>query len=146
MMKEILTISGKQGLYKLLSRGRGSLIVESIDESKKRFPIQGTDKVVSLGDISIFTDEGEMPLQKVFQKIEEKYGKNVVAFDYKKASDSQLLAFFQGIIPNFEGGRVYPSHVKKMLQWYNYLVDCGQNDFSEQTDETKQDEVVESDV
>lgn len=138
MIKEILTISGKQGLFKLLSRGRGSLIVESIDESKKRFPIQGTDKVVSLGDISIFTDEGEMPLQIVFQKIEEKYGRNVVDFDYKKASDSQLLAFFQGIIPNFDSGRVYPSHVKKMLQWYNYLVDCGQNDFSEKTEETSE--------
>lgn len=138
MIKEILTISGKQGLFKLLSRGRGSLIVESIDESKKRFPIQGTDKVVSLGDISIFTDEGEMPLQIVFQKIEDKYGRNVVDFDYKKASDSQLLAFFQGIIPNFDSGRVYPSHVKKMLQWYNYLVDCGQNDFSEKTEETSE--------
>lgn len=143
MIKEILTISGKPGLYKLLSRGRGSLIVEAIDGSKKRLPIQGTDKVVSLGDISIFTDDGEISLQTVFQKIEEKYGKNIVDFEYKKAPDSQLLEFFQGIIPNFDRERVYPSHVKKMLQWYNYLVDCGQNDFSEEADESH-DENVEN--
>ena len=66
MLNEILTISGKPSLYKLLTRGRGALIVENIDETKKRMPIQGTDKVVSLGDISIFTDEKEMPLREVF--------------------------------------------------------------------------------
>ena len=72
MLNEILTVSGKPSLYKLLTRGRGALIVENIDETKKRFPIQGTDKVVSLGDISIFTDETEMPL-RVYREEEALY-------------------------------------------------------------------------
>ena len=131
MLNEILTISGKPGLYKLLTRGRGALIVENIDETKKRFPIQGTDKVVSLGDISIFTDEKEMPLREVFLAIEAKLGKKEIEFDWRKASNAELLDFFAGIVPDFDRDRVYPSHIKKIAGWYDLLVRYGENDFSE---------------
>ena len=131
MLNEILTISGKPSLYKLLTRGRGALIVENIDETKKRMPIQGTDKVVSLGDISIFTDEKEMPLREVFLAIEAKYDKKEISFDWRKASNPELLKFFAGIIPDFDRDRVYPSHIKKIAGWYDLLVKYGENDFSE---------------
>lgn len=131
MLNEILTISGKQGLFKLLTRGRGALIVENIDETKKRFPIQGTDKVVSLGDISIFTDEREMPLREVFQAIEDNLGKKVIEFDWRKASNPELLKFFGDIVPDFDRERVYPSHIKKIAGWYDLLVKYNENDFSE---------------
>ncbi|MBR6369656.1 MAG: DUF5606 domain-containing protein [Bacteroidaceae bacterium] len=131
MLNEILTISGKQGLFKLLTRGRGALIVENIDGSKKRFPIQGTDKVVSLGDISIFTDEKEMPLREVFQAIETRLGKKEIQFDWRKASNAELINFFGDIIPDFDRDRVYPSHIKKIAGWYDLLVKYGENDFSE---------------
>ena len=131
MLNEILTISGKPSLYKLLTRGRGALIVENIDETKKRMPIQGTDKVVSLGDISIFTDEKEMPLREVFLAIEAKYDKKEITFDWRKASNDQLLKFFGEIIPDFDRDRVYPSHIKKIAGWYDLLVKYGENDFSE---------------
>ena len=122
MLNEILTISGKPSLYKLLTSGRGALIVENIDETKKRFPIQGTDKVVSLGDISIFTDEREMPLREVFQAIEDKLGKKEIEFNWR---------FFGEIVPDFDRDRVYPSHIKKIAGWYDLLVKFGENDFSE---------------
>ena len=131
MLNEILTISGKPSLYKLLTRGRGALIVENIDETKTRFPSQGTDKVVSLGDISIFTDEKEMPLREVFLAIEEKLGKKEIEFNWKKASNDELLKFFAGIVPDFDRERVYPSHNKKIAGWYDLLVKYGENDFSE---------------
>ena len=131
MLNEILTISGKPGLYKLLTTGRGALIVENIDETKKRMPIQGTDKVVSLGDISIFTDDKEMPLREVFKAIEAKLGKKEIEFNWKKASNAELLEFFAGIVPDFDRDRVYPSHIKKIAGWYDLLVKNGQNDFSE---------------
>ena len=131
MLNEILTISGKPSLYKLLTRGRGALIVENIDETKKRMPIQGTDKVVSLGDISIFTDEKEMPLREVFLAIEAKYDKKEITFDWRKASNAELLKFFGEIIPDFDRDRVYPSHIKKIAGWYDLLVKYGENDFSE---------------
>ncbi len=131
MLNEILTISGKPSLYKLLTRGRGALIVENIDETKKRFPIMGTDKVVSLGDISIFTEEREMPLREVFAAIEEKLGKQEIAFNWRKASNDELLQFFAEIVPDFDRDRVYPSHIKKIAGWYDLLVKYGENDFSE---------------
>ena len=131
MLNEILTISGKQGLFKLLTQGRGALIVESVDGAKKRFPIQRNDKVVSLGDISIFTDEKEMPLREVFQAIEAKYGKSEISFDWHKASNAELLKFFAGIVPVFDRDRVYPSHIRKIAGWYDLLVKYGENDFTE---------------
>ena len=138
MLNEILTISGKPGLFKLLTSGRGAIIVENIDETKKRMPIQGTDKVVSLGDISIFTDDKEMPLREVFKAIETKLGKKEREFNWKKASNAELLEFFAGIVPDFDRDRVYPSHIKKIAGWYDLLVRNGQNDFSEpkQAEET----------
>ena len=132
MLSEILNISGKPGLYLLLTGGKGSLIVESLDEEKKRLPIHRTDKVVSLGDISIFTDEEEMPLRRVFQLIEEKYGKDqLLDIDIKKAANQELLDFMAGVVEDFDRERVYPSHVKKIISWYNILVQSKQNDFSE---------------
>lgn len=143
MLNEILTFSGKQGLYKLLTRGRGALIVENIDETKKRMPIQGTDKVVSLGDISIFTDEREMPLREVFQAIEDKCGKKEIEFDWRKAQNPQLLEWFGGIVPDFDRDRVYPSHIKKIAGWYDLLVKYGENDFSEPQAPEQQEETKE---
>lgn len=140
MINEILTISGKQGLFKLLTRGRGALIVENIDETKKRMPIQATDKVVGLGDISIFTEEKEMPLRLVFQAIEDKVGKNPVGFDYKKSQDSDLVDFFGTIIPDFDRERVYPSHMRKIFTWYDLLVKYGENDFSKPEEENREEE------
>lgn len=143
MLNEILTISGKPSLYKLLTRGRGALIVENIDETKKRFPIQGTDKVVSLGDISIFTDEKEMPLREVFLAVEAKYGKKEIDFNWKKASNAELVDFFAGIVPDFDRERVYPSHIKKIAGWYDLLVRYGENDFSEPKAEEEPSEKAE---
>ena len=143
MLSEILNISGKPGLYLLLTGGKGALIVESLDAEKKRLPIHRTDKVVSLGDISIFTDEEEMPLRRVFQLIEEKYGKDqVLTVDLKKASNQELLEFMEGVVADFDRERVYPSHVKKIISWYNILVQSNQNDFSEP--EEPQEVAVES--
>ena len=117
MLNEILTISGKPSLYKLLTRGRGALIVENIDETKKR-------------------------MREVFLAIEAKYGKKEIEFDWRKASNDALLKFFGEIIPDFDRDRVYPSHIKKIAGWYDLLVKYNENDFSEPKapeEESKQD-------
>ena len=72
MFERVLTISGKPGLYRLLSSGRNMVIVEVIDATKKRIPVHNTDKVVMLDDIAIYTDTEEMPLREIFAKIYEK--------------------------------------------------------------------------
>lgn len=130
MLRRVLAIAGKPGLYNLVSRGNGSLIVETIDAAHRRMPIFGTDKVISLADIAMYTDDEEVPLATVFNNLKELEGGKASAFDYKKASKDQLAEYMGKILPNFDRDRVYPSDIKKLVQWYNLLVENGIDDFS----------------
>lgn len=128
MLKEILSISGRPGLYKLISYGKNMVIVESVVDGK-RMPAGARDKIISLGDIAIYTDDEETPLANVFQTIYDKFeGKTVDAKSYK--TNDQLFDFFEEILPSFDRDRVYPTDVKKVISWYNTLVNAGLTDFS----------------
>lgn len=131
MLETILAISGKPGLYKLVSRGNRSLIVETLDEVKKRMPAFATDKVISLADIAMYTDEGEVPLREVLNSLKKKEKGQLSAFDYKKASREELASYFAEILPNYDRDRVYPADIKKLVSWYNLLVKAGMTDFDE---------------
>ncbi|MBO6125670.1 MAG: DUF5606 domain-containing protein [Bacteroidaceae bacterium] len=131
MLETVLAISGKPGLYKLVSRGNNSLIVETLDAQKKRMPIFGADKVISLADIAMYTDEEEVPLRRVFKNILEKEGGKKTSLDYKKASKDELAAFMAEALPNYDRDRVYPADMKKLAQWYNILVENGVTDFDD---------------
>lgn len=129
MLRTVLTIAGKPGLYKLVSNGRNMLIVEAIDSTKKRMPVHGTDKVVSLGDIAMYTDDEEVPLWQVLDNVKNKCEGAACTIDYKKASNDELADFFAEVLPNYDRDRVYMSHVRKLIQWYNLLVSAGLTDF-----------------
>jgi hypothetical protein len=128
MFETILTISGKPGLYRLLSRGRNMFIVECVDASKKRQPVYDSDQVVMLDDIAIYTDTEEVPLRNVFAKIFEKEN-GVLSFDLKMSTPEELVEYFEGIMPDYDRERVYLTHIKKMYSWYNILVANGITDF-----------------
>lgn len=129
MLRTVLTIAGKPGLYKLVSSGRNMLIVEAIDATKKRLPVHGIDKVVSLGDIAMYTDDEEVPLWQVLENVKTKCEGAVFMVDHKKASNDELADFFAEVLPNYDRDRVYMSHVRKLIQWYNILVEAGMTDF-----------------
>ncbi len=130
MIKQILAISGKPGLYKLVSRGNKSLIVETVDEQKKRMPAFGADRVVSLGDISIYTnDDNEVSLASVFQSIKQNYDGKAVDLSPKKADQDDIIAFFAKVLPNYDTDRVRVSDMRKVLSWYNILINNGINEF-----------------
>ena len=135
MFERILTISGKPGLYRLLSSARNMIIVEMVDASKKRVPVHNTDKVVMLDDIAIYTDTEEVPLREVFAKIYEKEN-GVISFDLKMATPEELVEYFEGIMPDYDRERVYLTHIKKMYSWYNILVANGVVDFKVEEAET----------
>ena len=142
MLKTILAISGKPGLYKLVSRGNRSLIVESLDAAKKRMPVFGTDKIISLADIAMYTDSEEVPLRKVLNNIkEQENGAKVSSVDLKAASKDDLFAFMAKVLPSFDRDRVYPSDVKKLIQWYDILLENGITDFDEDLKETDGDNI-----
>lgn len=138
MLKTILAISGKPGLYKLVSRGNKSLIVETVDEQKKRMPAFGADKVVSLADISIYTDDdNEVTLASVFESIKNNYEAKVVDLSPKKSSNEEMIEFFTKVLPNYDTDRVRVSDMRKVLSWYNLLIAYGITEFEEKKEETE---------
>ena len=138
MIRKILAISGKPGLYKLISRGNKSLIVETVDEQKKRIPAFGADRVVSLGDISIYTnDDSEVPLGDVFESIKANYGTAPLELSPKKASQDDIIAFFTKVLPNYDTDRVRVSDMRKVLAWYNILTADGYTEFAAKEEEAE---------
>jgi hypothetical protein len=135
MLKTILSISGKPGLYKLISQGKNMLIVETVDAAKKRIPAYAYDKVISLADIAMYTDAEDVPLGQVLEAVKAKENGQVSAFDWKKASNEQLHAYFAEVMPNYDRERVHASDIKKLVSWYNILVSNGLTDFVEKEGE-----------
>lgn len=131
MLKTILAISGKPGLYKLISQGKNMLIVESVGADKKRLPIYASDKVISLGDIAMYTDAEEVALAEVLESVKNKEKASVASLDYKKASAEELHQFMAEVLPNYDRDRVHTSDIKKLIQWYNLLVSSGITEFVE---------------
>lgn len=128
-METILSIAGKPGLYKLVSRGKGTLIVETIDSARRRLPAFATDRVTSLGDIAMYTDADDIALWEVLTKLGEKENLGTSSLNYKKCSSKELRDYFAEVLPNFDQDRVHDSDIKKLLQWYNILVENGLSDF-----------------
>ena len=131
MQQTILSIAGKPGLYKLVSRGKMNLIVEALDETHKRMPAFATDRVTSLADIAMYTDAEDVPLMTILANLRDKEEGKEVSFNIKKASSKELRDYFAQVLPDFDRDRVHDSDIKKLLTWYNILVRNGITDFEE---------------
>ncbi|MDD4920918.1 MAG: DUF5606 domain-containing protein [Bacteroidales bacterium] len=139
MLKKIVAISGKPGLYKVLSQGKNMLIVESLADGK-RIPAHSSDKVVALNDVSMFTEGEDKPLREILEALKAKENGAKASIDPKADAES-LRNYFAGFVPDFDRERVYPTDIKKLIQWYNILIETGYSDFSveeEKTEEGKQ--------
>lgn len=136
MLNSILAISGKPGLFKMVSQGKNMIIVESLLD-KRRMPAYGSERIISLGDIAMFTDEEDVPLRRVFKSIQTKENGAKIAIDLKKAGNDELRAYLQEVLPNFDRDRVHTSDIRKLIQWYNLLVDNGLADFEEPAENTE---------
>ena len=123
MLTKILSVSGKPGLYKLISISKNLNIVESLLDGK-RIPVYLIEKVVALDDVSIYTTGEDMPLREVFRKIKEKENgeKSVLG---SKSSNGEVFRYFEEILPNYDTEKVYASDIKKILNWYNILINSG---------------------
>ena len=133
MLRIILSISGRPGLYKLVSYGKNMLLVEGLIDGK-RFPVHSRERVMSLGDISMFTTTEDTPLSQVFENIGKKYDNK--ALDAKAiATPDQLHEFFGGVLENWDTERVHNSDIKKVITWYNILIGAGITDFTTKEEE-----------
>ena len=142
MLKNILAISGKPGLFKLVSRGTNMLIVESLIDGK-RIPTYSRDKIVSLAEVSMYTTGEDVSLSEVLNALGKKYDFKAVEMDAKKADNDELRAFFAEVLPTFDRDRVYPSDIRKLIAWYNLLIQAGFTDFTLQEDEEGKEAVAE---
>ncbi|MDD6954603.1 MAG: DUF5606 domain-containing protein [Prevotella sp.] len=140
-METILSIAGKPGLYKMVSRGKMNLIVESLDAKRHRMPAFATDRVTSLADIAMYTDAEDVPLWQVLDNLSKKEEGKKASINYKKCSSKELRDYFSEVLPNFDQDRVHDSDIKKLLQWYNILVEYGYNDFKSVLSPTEGDNV-----
>lgn len=141
MKETILAISGKPGLYRLVSRGKATLIVESLDEAKKRMPAFSSDRVTSLADVAMYTDDEDIALWKVFKSVGEKEDSKVSSLNWKKCSSKELREYFAKVLPTYDRERVHDSDIKKLIQWYNILVSAGITDFEESLAPTEGDNI-----
>lgn len=139
MLRTILSISGKPGLYRLISQGKNMLILETLDATKKRIPAYSHDKVISLGDIAMYTDAEEIALGEVLESVKTKENGAVASIDYKKASADALHAYMAEVLPSYDRDRVHTSDIKKLIQWYNILVTNGVTEFVEAEEETTEE-------
>ena len=137
MLKGILSISGQSGLFKMVAESKNNIIVESLD-TKKRIPVYSTSKVSALEDIAIYTESGDIPLKDVFKSIREKE-EGGVALD-PKSSANDLKNYFEKVVPEYDKDRVYVSDIKKVLLWYNILLEKEMLDFSEDDEESTNEE------
>lgn len=136
MIRTILSIAGKPGLFKLVSRGHNMLIVESLNNGR-RMPAYSHDKVIALGDIAIYTTGEDKPLGEVLELVKAKNeGKPVDLAAFK--NEDEMRAYFGEILPDFDNDRVYNSDIKKLFQWYNQLLAAGITEFveKEESEET----------
>ena len=134
MLKKILSITGKPGLVKIVSQGNRMLLVEDITTGK-RFPVGMRDKVVSLGDIAMYTEADDLPLPEILDRLHK--NRNGEAIDDKslQANDG-LRELFAEIVPDFDRDRVYVTDIKKLFTWYNLLLAAGLTDFNSEEAET----------
>ncbi|MBR4730584.1 MAG: dephospho-CoA kinase [Prevotella sp.] len=141
MKETILAIAGKPGLYKLVTRGKNSLIVEALDATHRRLPAFATDRITSLGDVAMFTETDDVPLMDVLENMKTLEEGKKASIDEKKASPKELQDYFTKVLPEWDRDRVQNSHIKKLISWYNILVANGITDFKADVAPTEGDNI-----
>ena len=132
-LDKILSIPGKPGLYEIVTQTRGGFVAKSIIDEKK-ISVSYKNNISVLSEIAIYTLEEEVPLKEVFKNIFNKENGKSTSISHK-ASKDELEEYFFEVLPNFDEDRVYPSDIKKVIQWYNILVTKGLIDLVEETEE-----------
>lgn len=133
-LTDVISISGKPGLFKLINRTRAPFTAEELDGGRK-MPLFARDNIVSLADISIYTTEGEKPLGEVFEEIKSKYPE-VISNEPEIVSDkAKLHGFMEEVLPIYDKDRVHDSDIKKLIKWYNILRHSGMDTFVVQNEE-----------
>ena len=132
-LDKILSISGKPGLFKLKTQTRGGFVAQSLLDGKM-ISVSAQNNVSILGDIAVYTLSEEIPLKRVFKAINQKENGEKTSVSHKESKDL-LEEYFFNVLPDYDEDRVYASDIKKIIQWYNLLLENNLLDFSTESDE-----------
>ncbi len=126
-LKDLASISGKPGLFKIIKPARASIIVETLDHEKKKMVVSANQRISVLDEISIYTNtaDGATPLQEVFHSIYREFGEDEAL--ESDATNAEYLSFFKAVLPHYDEDRVYVSDVKKIIRWYRILLNQAPN-------------------
>jgi len=139
-LSKILSIAGKPGLYKVETQSNRGIVVSSIEEGKK-MAIGQTQRVSTLSDISIYTIDGDEPLEDIFKIFHERTEGKAIDIDIQNKQD--LRDFFLEVLPDHDEERVYTSDIKKMIKWFNLLLEKDMLDLTEESDKSEESEKPE---
>lgn len=132
-LSKILSIAGKPGLFKMVGESKNGLVVESLSDGK-RIPAFSHERISSLKEISIYTEDEDLPLAEIFKNIHEKNEGKALASPKKMSSD-ELKSLFEEYVPSYDKDAVYTSDMKKVISWYNQLAEADMLDFTEEAEE-----------
>ena len=134
-LKDLVSVSGKPGLFRIIKPARASIIVETLDNQKKKLVISANQRVSALDEISIYTNdsEGSVPLKTVFQAIYSEFGEDEAV--ESDATNAEYLSFFKAVLPNYDQDRVYVSDIKKIVRWYQILLEQAPHLIHQSSDE-----------
>ena len=121
MLSNIISVAGRSGLYKLISSNKTLHIAESLTDGK-RIPVYLQEKIVTLSDVSIYTESGDTSLRQVLMSMKEKENGSRIALGAKSSND-EVFAYMKEILPDYDTEKVYASDIKKLISWYNILID-----------------------
>jgi hypothetical protein len=139
MLSKILSVAGRSGLYKLISTNKTLNVVESFIDGK-RIPVYAQEKMVALSDVSIYTESGDTPLREVLTKMKEKENGAQISLG-SKSPNSEVFAYMKAILPDYDTEKVYASDIKKLISWYNILIEHNIDFAEEQPTEEASEEV-----
>lgn len=132
-LQKILSIAGQPGLFSYLTQANAGVVVESL-ATKKRTVCGMSMRISSLSDISVFTEEGEVSLETMFEKMKEKLGEQ--AAPSAKSNPEELKKFFGEVLPDYDRDKFYVSHMKKVVEWYNVLKEFASLDFEKEEEDS----------
>ena len=119
-LSKIIAVSGKAGLSKVISQTKSAFVAESLID-KKRFPVFPTQRISVLEEVSMYTEEGDTPLKNVFVSIFNHFNQQKVELDFNSSQDT--TAFMDKVLPNWDKEQVKNTDIKKLVQWYNLLLE-----------------------
>lgn len=142
MLRQILSITGRPGLFKIVSQGNRIIIVEEL-QSGKRMPAHERDKIVSLGDVSMYTEGDDLPLDEILDRVYAHEEGKTIDIKALESTKEGLREEFAAIIPEHDRDRVRNSDIRKLFQWYNILVGAGYTRFTEEEAAAEQEKAAE---